>query len=301
MWYFCTIAVNASFDHTPWDEVTNLGCGLQLERIPDWVKEDEALSLLSWRDREQIRDAEWSIATEYEADALGSPDPEWKGKEPRGIQSSVDEKFTLISVALWLVKPSPLTCGPLLHFGEKSDPASFRQSASLRPVLIREDENDNVPSQDDLTAAGEILKAILSLRRDATCWIAIRMLVRAVTEAMWEGRYLWQWIVLEALFGADSPNETTHRLAQRITLFTESERERRKQIFRSVKEAYGWRSKLVHGRKLSKLTPEKSRELTIFTEDLIRKAFMMILKNPENTQQFNSKSRNEFLENLAFP
>ena len=300
MWYSCTVAAGARFDEPPWEPPFGLASGVRIERIPDWVKADEALKYLSWSDRTHIQDAKWVLATEYEADALGSPDPDWQGLNPRGIQASVDEKFVLASIALWLAKASTITCGPTLHFGRKGDSESMRQSATLYPVLIRNDENDNIPTLTDLETAGRYLKAILDLKRDTTLWIAVRMLVSALTESMWEGRYLWQWIVLEALFGPDSPAESTHRLTQGISLFIEMEKNSKKVTFKMAKEAYGWRSKLVHGAKLSKLTTPKSMELTIFTEGLLRAAFRQILESATIAEILNGKNREEYLENLVF-
>lgn len=300
MWYACTIALNSWFDDSPISEPIELSCGIRLEPVPSWVKSDDALKLLSWTDRENIRDAELTLATTYEAEALGSPDPEWKGASPRSIQSVVDEKFVLAAVALWLAKPARLVYGPVLHFGRNGDPASLRQAGSLHPVLISDAEQENVPMSEDLKRAGQLLEIILSLRRNATIWTAIRMLVRALTESMWEARYLWQWVVLEALFGPESPNETTYRLAQRIGLFVGDEPESRRRLFDEARQGYSWRSKIVHGRKLSNLTREKSIELSMSTEHLIRVALVRVLTTPDYLLRFDGKERDTFLDELLF-
>lgn len=300
MWYSCSISLNSWFQDSPITEPIELSHGVRIEPVPSWVKEEKALKLLSWTDREHIRDAELTFAVEYEADALGSPDPEWKGAVPRSIQSTVAEKISLASIALWLAKPSRLTCGPILDFGRKGDSASLRRAGSLRPVLIREDEDENVPTAQDFAQAGQLLDAILSLRRDATIWIAIRMLIPALTESVWESRFLWQWVMLEALFGPESPNETTYRLAQRIGLFVGDEPDDRRRLFDEAKQAYSWRSKIVHGLRLSKLTPEKAAELTTITEHLIRIALVRVLLTPEYVRQFDGKGRDKFLDGLIF-
>lgn len=300
MWYSCTVALNAWFDDADSVNLTDLGCGLVLERLPDWIKDDESLRLLSWTDREHIRDASWCISTTYAANALGSPDPHWKGKKPRGIQDSINERFSLLSVALWLVKPSCLTCGPVLHFSEKGESKSFRQYASLRPVLITEQENDNQLTLEEFTKSKALFETIMTLKRDSTCWLSIRMLIRALTESMWEARFLWQWIVLESLFGPDSPGETTHRLSQRIALYLGSRPSKRAESFKAAKDAYSWRSKLVHGSKLFKLTVDKSQDLTRFTESTLRASITTILSNNDQIDLFNSKNRDNFLDSLAF-
>jgi len=300
MWYACTIALNSWLDDSPISEPIELSCGVRLEPVPSWVQSDDALKLLSWRDRENIREAKLALATTYEAEALDSPDPEWKGASPRSIQSAIDEKFVLAAVALWLAKPARLVYGPVLHFGRNGNAASLRQAGSLRPVLISDTELGNVPVSEDLKRAGQLLEIILSLQRNATIWTAIRMLVRALTESMWEARYLWQWVVLEALFGPESPNETTYRLAQRIGLFVGDEPESRRRLFDEAKQGYSWRSKIVHGRKLSNLTREKSLELSVSTEHLIRVALVRVLTTPGYLLQFDGKERDIFLDELLF-
>lgn len=299
MWYACAIAVDAWFNGRPWETPIELSNEIRLESLPDWVKDDEAIKNLSWSQRDQIKEASWVLATEYEADALGSPDPDWKGSAPRAIQETVNEKFFLASVALWVAKPSQLTYGPVIHFGRLGDSESHRQSSTLNRILIRDDEVDNVPTTEDFQVAGRYLNSFLSLERESTIWVAVRMLSRGLTEQMWEGRYLWHWIVLEALFGPDNPQETTHRLAQRIAVFLDEDLDKRKEYFRRVKEAYGWRSKLVHGAKIAKLTSEKSRDLTVFTEDTVRRAFSKILDTAALITTLSGKGRDQYLEEMV--
>lgn len=300
MWYACSISLNSHFEGLSVDTPVALGSGIRIERIPEWVKADEALKLLSWKDRENIKDAELAFASEYESDALGSPDPDWNGASPRSIQASIDEKFSLLSVTLWLSKPSTLTCGPTLHFGKMGEPDSLRTAGVLRPVLINEAENNNVPSLDDLKKAGDLLASVLGIQRSGSVWVAIRMLIRALTENMWEARYFWDWVVLEAIFGPENPNETTYRLSQRIGLFLGRDAESRKRIFDNAKNAYIWRSKIAHGGRLGKLTPERSQEMTEITEGMIREAMVKILSNQELLLKFNSKNRDEYLDSLLF-
>lgn len=299
-WYGCSLALNSWFEIPPVTESTELCCGVRLEPVPAWVKSDAALKLLSWNDREGIRSAELALSVDYEADALGSPDPDWNGQAPRSIQASIDEKFALASLALWLVKPTRLTVGPVLHFGRKGDPTSLRQSGSLRPILTSDLEQQNVLTAADLVDAGRFLKAILSLRRSGAVWTAMWMLLRALSESVWEVRYLLQWVALEALFGPENPNEVTYRLAQRISLFLGRDLEERKRLFGEAKEAYTWRSKIVHGARLAKLTGEKSLLLSTTTEIIIRRAFGALLTSEATLLHFDGKDRDNFLDELIF-
>ena len=231
---------------------------------------------------------------------MGSPDPNWKGKNPRGIQASVDEKFMLASVALWLAKPSRLTCGPVMHFGQKGVSTSLRQAGTLKPILISTNDTQNELTAADVALASKLLEAIVALPRERTLWTAIRFLLSALTEKGWETRFVWLWVVLEALFGPDSPGETTYRLAQRIALFVGEENSEQERIFAATKQAYGWRSKIVHGRHLSRLTSEGSLELSANTEQAIRSALSKILLDKNRLTIFDGKGRDTFLDGLLF-
>jgi hypothetical protein len=129
MWYACGVAITFFAEGDSVELPVELGAGIRIDSVPEWVKTDEALRLLSWTEREAIRDAQIAFAADYDAEALGSPDSDWKGKQPRGIQSVVDEKFALAALALWLVKPTRLSCGPALHFSRAGDPESLRTAS----------------------------------------------------------------------------------------------------------------------------------------------------------------------------
>ena len=74
MWYACGIALGFP-DEGELALPISLTAGIRIERIPDWVKTDEALDLLSWTERDAVQDSLIRFALEYDAEALGSPDP----------------------------------------------------------------------------------------------------------------------------------------------------------------------------------------------------------------------------------
>lgn len=126
------------------------------------------------------------------------------------------------------------------------------------------------------------------------------MLVRALSESLWEARYLLQWIVLESLFGPDVPSETTYRLTQRIGSFLGDGPETKRRIYEEAKQAYAWRSKIVHGRRLSKLSSEQSLELSHSTEAMIRKSLSKVLLVPGLHSEFDGAKRDEYLNSMIF-
>jgi hypothetical protein len=277
-----------------------LAGGVRIDTIPDWVKNESALKLLSWHDRQQITSAHFGFAMEYEAKALGSRDPAWSGKESRSIQSSVDEKFALAAVALWCMRGSLVSCGSILHFGEKGRSDSLRTSGTMRPILVNNDEVKNKLTKGEVDLARDLHEAMLSLPRDKTRWIAVRMLLPALTERLWEIRFLLLWVVLEALFGPDEPYETTFRIAQRIALFLSDRGEQGLRVLREVKQAYRWRSRVVHGARLHSLKDAESEDLVRRVEIYIRATLQKLLLVPELGTVFDGKGREPYLESLAF-
>jgi hypothetical protein len=126
------------------------------------------------------------------------------------------------------------------------------------------------------------------------------MLMRALTESMWETRYLLQWIVLESLFVSTNPQETTYRLSQRLSLFLGRHGDHCRDLFDRAKAGYSWRSKIVHGMRLSKLAPEESMELSGASESLLRDAFVRIFEHAETTKIFDSGDREQYLDKILF-
>lgn len=300
MWYTCSISPQSPVLSETIKTPIELAEGVRIEPVPDWVKEATASEFFSWQDRKEIEKAELAFVVEYDAEALGSHDPEWNGGEARSIQQSAAEKISLAVVALWLAKPSVLSCRALLHFSRKNDSSSLRSAALLRPPLISESQEKNVLAADDFKLAGKLLKAIWGVPRNATMWTAVNMLMPGLMDKFWIVRYVSQWSVLEALFGAEDPTELSYKLAQRISFFTEENAENRHELYGKIKKAYDCRSKVIHGRGLHKLSNDKIVEACSITEDLVRKSFVRILTDSDKLAKFDGKDRDKYLEGIIF-
>ena len=77
-------------------------------------------------------------------------------------------------------------------------------------------------------------------------------------------------------------------------------RKEAKKINDNARKNYGWRSKIVHGSNLKKLTKEKSKEVSYETQEYNRKALLKILQNPDLIDLINSKNREDYLDRLAY-
>ena len=67
-----------------------------------------------------------------------------------------------------------------------------------------------------------------------------------------------------------------------------------------AKKGYSWRSKVVHGSRLSKLSGTESAKILHEVEQLVRKALIAILQNNELIEKIDGKKREEFLDGLIF-
>ena len=90
-------------------------------------------------------------------------------------------------------------------------------------------------------------------------------------------------IFLEALLGTDSPTELSHQIAERVIAINHKNKDvdEKYSIYRKIKESYNFRSKVVHGVKLSKKDHNKIIEIDKFIIDECCNLYINILKNKQ--------------------
>jgi hypothetical protein len=279
----------------------DLGGGISLTAMPAWAKSDAALNVLSWNRRTRIQqESAFAFYTEYQADLLGTPDPEWGGPEPRAIQDRAREQLTLANLAAWLARPARLPVEAHLHFERPGDGTSIRESSSSDGLVVHERDLDNQLSMSDLALARRLNEGLRGLTRGGTIWTATRLLWKALQEPMWEARFVLDWVAMEALYGSSNPAETTFRLSQRVGFFLGSSRQEAKTLYSTAKDGYAWRSKAVHGLRLSKLRQAESADLLHQVETLLRNTFARVLSDPTLAAKFDSEAREDFLDESIF-
>lgn len=279
----------------------DLGGGVSFVEMPNWARSDAALKLLSWAKRTRLqRDCQFAFLTQYEAAALGTPDPDWEGPEPRSIQDRVAEKLALANTAVWLARPTQIPVEVVLHFDRPGDGTSMRQSSSYEGLLAHDRDRGNQLSMQNLSFAKQLNEGFLALTRDGTIWTATRLVWKALQERMWEVRFLLHWIAMEALFGSTDPQETTFRLSQRAAFFLAGSRGKAREIFDIAKRGYAWRSKTVHGVRLSGLTPAMSLELSYQVQEMLTNTLRRVLTDSRLASRFDSAEREAFLDGLIF-
>ena len=85
-----------------------------------------------------------------------------------------------------------------------------------------------------------------------------------------------------------------------MALFLEKEATKAQEVFKQVKAGYGWRSKIVHGLRVSKLKDGEADQLLNEIEELLRRVIVAILSEDTTAEIFDGKGREEFLDGLAF-
>ena len=94
MFYVTVIPINNT--DLGGDDTFDFGGDFVLAPLPEWVKKDTQLDDVNRYDRDAVREATHGLVSRYEAAALGDPDPEWRGSEPRSIQVRKYEEGVMV-------------------------------------------------------------------------------------------------------------------------------------------------------------------------------------------------------------
>jgi len=164
-----------------------------------------------------------------------------------------------------------------------------------------EDQTRNEQTVSDFAKARTFFRVLSSPDMRGSVRTAAQLAVRAVTEPGWTLRFLLLWVAVECLFGPeDARGELSFQLSQRVALYVESDPKKARDLCARVKASYTWRSKIVHGLRLSKLKEENSYMLLVELEEIVRRSLVKVLDNDSMAKTFDGKRRDEFLDGLAF-
>ena len=271
--------------------------GLVLTNLPSWVKTDSMVNELHPQERSAIVEASHCFLVEYEAQAFGSPDPEWKGDQPRSIQESKQDLVVLANLALWLRRPSA-ACFVFAIHGPKFGKSPVAQRIDRpSPLLCHPRDEETVLSPEDVELARGLHASLVQLPQDHSVRTAVHATWAALQMNMREIRYLLLWIALEALYGPEDAREITFRLAQRMALFLAEDTSEARKIFAAAKKGYRFRSKVAHGR----WKQEPTADLQIAeAETFVRQSLLKILGDSQLTATFRGKGRETYLDDLVF-
>lgn len=264
----------------------NLGPGISIAYIPSILKTLDIGSLVDEEFRELVTDSNVCILIEYEASSLSDE------------QKLAQDQICFCMKVLWLLQNDGFNIKGYAHVAGYGNEYVVRHLAKTFVCFITPHEKYQINYDEDLTQFIQLFNVLSGLKRGTSLTVAFKSLMKAITEGIWEWRYLCLWVSLEALFGSNT--EIRYRLAHRMGFFLGESQEEALSIYKFIRKAYDYRSKVVHGSDLKKLADENSLALMADIEELLRKAMVKILSDPSLISTFEGANRESFLDELAF-
>jgi len=280
-------AVECKLDFDIGEGTLALGAGVFLARLPDWIKGNDVLDAYGRQTREHVLEkATYALFLDVELVSFDEVEKDWKGPQaPKRIDEALS-KLSFALIAFWVHKPAAILARAVVQFANEAGQQS--RFTTWPEFALLPKEETGVFSRIDMDGVAELNKSIQGLTRPHTPWLAIRMLQGALIEVNWELRYLTMWIVLETLFGPTGATETSHQLAERIAVFLEHDVGQREHLYRRIKTAYRYRSRIAHGDSWN-VPGNDSLEWLGITEAIVRAALQKILRSPTLIERFASE------------
>ncbi len=226
--------------------------GIGIGPIPQWCQGTKVTDQVSKVTAHNLREASIAFICNYESSHLGELQPNAKGRGPRSWQDYADSMIRYANTSLWISKPSTIGFQLIIHADiEDGQSNSAMSIESWSSALCQTLDERNSITTEDVDTARKIHSAFVSMQEAQGAPIillgAVHYLWKALIEYAWESRFVFLWIVVEALFGPDDGREITYRLSNRVAHFLGNSQAERRRIFDKTKSAYIWRSKIVHG------------------------------------------------------
>jgi len=171
------------------------GSGSVLQDVPGWLKKEAMLNDLSRRDRMSTLYAKHALVAEYDASAIGEPDPLWKGKNPKSIQELKFDSVVLANIALWLMHPTTVCYTNGFHAISLTIPdlpekqPILMQIQSQTPLFCHPNDANNKISVTQVVEAGELHAILATIPRKNPVWEALRASWVALTMRSADRRY----------------------------------------------------------------------------------------------------------------
>jgi hypothetical protein len=272
-----------------------------LQDVPDWLQRDKiTLDNIGRLDRDATLAAKHALVSDYCANSFDFPDPDWKGPNPRSIQTQRFQAAFLANMAIWFAQPSSVcfTVGfhalTRLDGGQTVDPPFIVHTEREGPFYCHpQDESNSVLPRHLIKAAGLFATLEAVPRRNAV-WAALRAFSAALLSYYPDYRYPLFWQGLESLFAAETEDRGVKaRLCARISYFLARNEQEQLNLSDKVKACYETRSNIIHG--MWDEDPAMERQLAD-TEGIVRTVIRHILEKPGMLDVFISPKRIGFLK-----
>jgi hypothetical protein len=271
-----------------------------IQDVPDWLKKDtDTLNNISRHDRMATLTCRHALVSEYDADTMGHPDPDWKGREPRSIQELRFQSAMLANMCMWMVMPSKACFTVCFHAltrldnGRPVDQPLILRTDQEGPLYCHPKDEHNPVTPNDLAKAAKLFETLSPVARKNDVWPALRAFWAALVSYWADYRYPLFWQGLESLFGSDDEYSVSRRLRERISYFLADDQKTQKELCEKVKACYRTRSRIVHGRWED--DPDFDDHMYL-TEAIARTVIRHIADKPGMLRVFLSPRRDDFLE-----
>ena len=159
----------------------------------------------------------------------------------------------------------------------------------------------HVLTKAEIDLARRVYRALARLPRGGSLHQVHGLLWRALITESWDIRFIFLWIVLEALFGSESATgEVAFRLSSRLALFLESEGAGARALYDDAKKSYNVRSRIVHGLRLKNLPDDQADRYMGSLERWVRDSLVKVVLDDRLHETFAGNGREAYLEGLMF-
>jgi hypothetical protein len=201
----------------------------------------------------------------------------WWQPVPNGPPRTADDGFDTVVTALRLLKPGAVWYNVTGYwpghpaFG--SNPAVG--TASSEPKRGVDGARYELLEQ-DVQPLSDLVASLVSRAQHKRLPVALERFKLAYERRRPEDKLIDYCVALEALFSPADRAELSYRIALRAAYFIASSPEEREQIFTALRDHYGTRSDVVHGRK-----PKRDvRVAAEAVEEYLRRALRKIVSEP---------------------
>ncbi len=198
-----------------------------------------------------------------------------------------------IITALRLLKSGILQYSPMLQYPKVWNTmwtcSGTVPSAILTPPYILDSQDET-----NLRVLWNQIKD-LGIDKYKSIYMAVRRFNFSYDRDMAEDKLIDLMIAFESLYLLDGEGELTYRLSLRCAHYIGQDKNKRKEAFENLKKAYGFRSRIVHGKSIKSKDLEKITSLTQFTakiEEYLRISIRLFLEN------LQKKSDKEIIEEI---
>lgn len=280
------------------NRVSPIGTGVVLDAVPDWFKEERQFAAIEFGKRESLMSS-FCLKAKFEAEGLGEL-CDGPGGKLRPNHEVSWERIRTANLALWLARPSGLHVELVVTKEPEPGPGgTVIRGITLESIRPRQQYAGARLTLGDVVVADRLATAIQSVPHPSSVWAAVRFLWLALTEELWETRYVNLWIAIEALFGPENRRNIGEKLRKRVAKFLNDDDTEAVTARDMVDDGYDLRSAAVHGSRLDNRNAEEVENLMLVSEGIVLTTLRKVLGDPTLIRTFCSPSRDTYLDALT--